>query len=146
MEIQPLTLDQLVRDRKGRQVLIESDVGNIALDLKNLDSSLRLRVTESGGFVVYQHIDNSDGSYKEHLVLTAKELDARIIDRVRKIMHPSYNYVKELDKLDDIADAKKEYDADQVIGEHGQRIAHALRKDLGIEHDAARTRKAWGKK
>jgi hypothetical protein len=57
---------------------------------------------------------------------------------VQKIIHPSYNYADDLARLEQ--EAKKDQDRkfDEQVGEVGERLAHALRKDLGAKNDAQR--------
>ena len=145
MEIQPLSIDQFQRDKDGKQVLIQSDVGNVAIDLQKLDKRLVLRVTESGGFVVFRREQRPNGAVKEELVTTATELDQRIVKRVEKIMSERYDLAGELDRLDIEAEKAIDYKRTEEISIAGERLAHALRKDLGVESDVARSRKNWGR-
>jgi hypothetical protein len=134
VEIEPATLAQVRAGRDGRSVLIEEDVFDVARQLKAIDHSLRLRWSESGEhFVVYQLLESED---VEKLVLTAKELSPGIVERVRQITHPSYDYVGEIDRMDKQAEKDKDDRFKEQTGEVGERLAHAVRKDLGATNKA----------
>ena len=123
--------------------MVEDDVCNVVRDLQELDPSFRVRFSEAGNyFVVYQVIDGE----KEHLVTTTTELDQRLVKRMREITDPSYDYSAELEKLEDKADAEKQKQMDETMEQAGERISHAIRKDMGFWRDSARSKKSWGKK
>jgi hypothetical protein len=108
-------------------VTVESDVLELAGRLRAIDPSLSLHFSESGGhFVVVE----TDQAGTERMVLTAKELDERIIDRVMQIAHPDYDYVGELDALDAQAQREQDHRFHEQTGEAAERMAHALRQDL----------------
>lgn len=128
MEIQPASLAQVTRARSGRFVAIEDDVANVARDLQALDKTLHVRFSETAGyFVIYQAFE--DG--KENIVLTAQELDQRIVRRVEQVMHPEYDYAAELEAQDARAQAERDHRFREQVGEIGERLFHAARKDLG---------------
>lgn len=146
MEIQPATLDQIRIARNGKWVVIDNDVGNVAKDLRTLHPSLRLRHSESSGhFVVYQEIVHPNGKVEQHLVTTAKECDQRLVKRVAQIMQPEYDFAKELDKMDDEAKKRSEKEFEEQIEDHADRLAFAIRKDMGFKSDISRSAKSWGK-
>lgn len=131
MEIRPATIAQISRSKEGRMVQIDNDVQNVANDLHEIDPHLRLRYSEAGEyFVVYlkpEQGDEGDG----HLVLTAQDCDQRIVNRIREISAPTYNYVEELEKAE--AKARKEKDDawTEKIGPIAERLAFEMRKELG---------------
>jgi hypothetical protein len=136
MEIRPVpaTLAQISRNREGRMVHIEDDVQGVANDLHEIDSHLRLRYSEAGGyFVVYLKTDADVDEGDGHLVLTAQDCDQRIVQRIRRIMQSDYDYMAELDKAE--AKAKEEKDAawSEKIGPIAERLAFAMRKELGYD-------------
>jgi hypothetical protein len=109
MDIPTVPVDLIARDRMGNKVLIESDVCNVAADLKSIDERLKVRWSEVGEyFVVYTEEPKGDGSVDQSLVLTSYELDQRIVKRVQKIMHPSYNYADDLERIEQ--EEKKDQD------------------------------------
>lgn len=127
MELQPATFSQVKRGRNGRMVVVDADVLDVVGQLQQIDRSLRVRYAEEGGyFVVYQQTE--DG---EHLVLTSQELDQRIVARVMQIRHSSYDLAAELEKEDSRREADHEHTVREQVGEIGERLYHAMRKDKG---------------
>lgn len=125
-EVPAATLDQVVRGRGGPLVLIENDVGDVARQLQEIHESLRLRYNQQGQFfVVYQL--TGDG---EKLVTTAQVLDARLVEHIRRLVHPSYDFGAEVDRLDAENDRRKDYEFDQKVGEIAEELAHAVRTDI----------------
>lgn len=146
VDIEPVGLDILQKSKDGKMMIVENDVGNVATDIQAISDDLRLSYNERGDyFVVYQVIELPNGYVKEHLVTTSKTCDPRLVQRVREITSDAYNFAEEMEKQD--AKADKEHDARmrEKVGEKGERLSHALRKDLGVEKDSARSRKNWGK-
>lgn len=130
MEIQPASLAQVRKGRDGRRVLIEDDVLDIAKRLQEIDDSLKLLWNEYGEyFVVAEVVQTPDGP-EERLVTTAQDLDERLLQRVEKITHPSYDFAKEVDRIDKEAEKEKDHRFHEETGEVGERLAHAVRKDL----------------
>lgn len=131
MEINPATIDQVKRAKDGRMVQIDDDVANVARDLREIDPHLRLRYSEAGeAFIVYFKRDQ-DEEGDGYLVLSATECDQRIVKRVREIASEGYDYAAELDRIDREAKRKQEHAFEEKIGEQGERLAHAVGKDLG---------------
>lgn len=127
MDINPATLPQIQKGRRGRVVFIDDDALNVAKDLREIDASLRLAWNEFGEyFVVYQQLD--DGT--EHLVTTAQTADARLVKRIKRIAHPSYDYGKDLDEQDKKAEKAAEHIFEERVGDLAERLAQALRKDM----------------
>jgi hypothetical protein len=136
MEIVPATFAQVKAGRDGRNVLVEDDVFEVARQLKEIDSSLCLRWNERGEyFVVYQLWGQGQGE-TEKLVLTSQELTPAILERVRQIVHPSYDFAAEMDRMDAQAKKDEEHRFAEETGEVGEHLAHALRKDLGATNKA----------
>lgn len=137
MEIEAATIDQLKRADNGRMILIEADVGNVVADLQAIDEDLKVRYSEAGEyFVLYKETPLPNGATEQKLVLTAQELDQRIVKRFQKISHESYDFSKELEKQDAQADREKEHAFEERVGELGEHLGHALRKELGHKNDA----------
>jgi hypothetical protein len=128
MEIRPATYAQIKRGRDGRMVAIDDDVAGIAAQLLEIDPSLRLRWSESGEyFVVYQDLGST-----QHLVTTAQELDGRLLQRVLQVTHPDFDFAAEVDRVDAEADREAARRFSEGVGERGERLAHAIRKDMGF--------------
>lgn len=147
IDINPAKLDQFAKGKNGKHVLIEADVGSVASDLQDIDSRLKVSFSEEGGyFVVVRKVHIGNGLYKEDLVLTALELDQRIVNRVRELYSSDYDYAEEINKLDTLADKKADHNFNEQVGEKAERLAHALRVDLGYKKDSGRSSTKWGKK
>jgi hypothetical protein len=127
MDITPATLSQVVQGRGGNYITIENDVCDIARRLKEVNDSLTLRYNEQGCFfAVIQVLENGD----ENLVTTAQEADERLVQRVRRVTHPSYDYGAELERQDAENDRVKNQQFNEKVGEVSERLAHAVREDL----------------
>jgi hypothetical protein len=72
-----------------------------------------------------------DGSVEEHFVCAYRELDHRVLRDARKYTSPGYDLAAELEKLDDSNDRRMDHRRREQSGEIGERLAHALRTDLG---------------
>jgi hypothetical protein len=136
-EIQPASIDQIMRGKNGKFVQIEDDVGNVARDIKAIDKRLCVRYSEAGEyFVVYareEWMPPGDG----YLVTTAQELDGRLVDRLRRVAHHSYNFADEVDRIDDEYDRQHEKRRKEQVGEIAERLSHAMRKELGLDKGRA---------
>lgn len=118
-------------------VLIEADVGNVALDLHDIDPHLKLRYSEAGEyFVVYFERMVDRDTPKQDVVLTAQDCDQRIVARVRQIASPEYDYVKDMERLDREADKRKRDEFRERIGEGAERLHFELRKAQGVRSKA----------
>lgn len=134
MDIQPATLTQVQRGRLGRTLFIDDDVGGIAQQLLEIDSSLRLAFSEAGGhFVVKRRTERPDGSYSEQLVTTAQQLDHRLLDRVRLVCSDHYDTAADMDRVDAQAERDRDHRFHEQVGPIAERLAHAIRKDLGVK-------------
>lgn len=148
MDVDPITVDQLKQTKNGRWIVIEGDVGNVAVDLRTLHPDLRLKVSEANGVFIVSQLDRNNAGeiVGDHLVTTAQECDQRLVERVRMLIDPSYDLVAEIDRLDTEADKKREYEFHQMMGDQGERLAHALRAERGVNKDSGRSKRSWGKK
>lgn len=134
-EIAPASLAAVRQGTRGEMITITEDVQNVAADLKRIDPRLHLRWSEKGGyFCVYareDHMREGEG----WLVGTYEELDQRIVRDIEKtyakFRDPRYSFADELEAKEDEAKARREYEFSQEIGENAERLAWAIRKDLG---------------
>lgn len=141
-DIQPATLAQVKMGASGKFVTIDADVGEVVQQIKQINPDLHVRHSEAGNyFVVYYR--NPITKY-ERMVTTAQELDKRLVNRMKKLNDGDYDYLAELARLDAQADTAKEAAEKERIGEMAERLAHALRQDLGVWKDSARSKKRWG--
>lgn len=142
MELEPASLDQIKRGKDGKMIVIENDVGGIVSQIKAINDSLHVRWSDAGEYFVVYH---EYPSGKQELLTTALELDGRLVKRIEKVTSGSYDYLAEIDKLEAAREAETDAKLKEQIGEFGERLAHALRKDLGVNSDVARSKKSWGK-
>lgn len=137
MEIQPASLDQVMLASNGKRINITSDVGDVVKDLKAIDSNYEVHAVEyfdNGQLSAYFEIRCFNPTHgKSYLVTTATELDQRIVNRIKEIRDPSYNYADELEKAEQENKDKLEVERKEQIGDIGERLAHAMRKDKGIK-------------
>lgn len=131
MEITPASLTQVFKGRGGRFITVD---GEVARQLRDLDPELHLRYSHGGDYFVVYRVDSHTG--KEEMVLTAQECDLRIVNRVRVIAQPTYDFAAELDRIDREHEASIDYEKGQQVGEIGERLAHAIRKDIGATNRA----------
>lgn len=131
MEITPASITQVFKGRGGRFITVDGDV---ARELQKFDRELRLRYSHGGDYFVVYRIDEKTGD--EELVLTAQECDLRIVNRLREITQPTYDFAAELDRIDAARTKQIDYEKAQEVGEIGERLAHAIRKDIGATNRA----------
>lgn len=122
----PASLEQVRRARNGRFVHVG---GEVERALRDYDPNLRLRYSEAGGYYVVYHLDPVTGD--EDLVTTALDYDMRIVARVIAIDSERYDLVAEMELMDGRAEREAEHRVSEHIGEVGERLHHAIRKDLG---------------
>jgi hypothetical protein len=127
MEITPASFAQVRDGRDGRRITIEEDVGDIARRVKEISHLLSLQWNEKGEFFAVVET-TADGT--ERLVLTAQECDNRIVERVMRIADASYDFLAEVDAMDARAEREKAHRFSEETGEVGERLAHALRRDI----------------
>lgn len=127
LDIQPATIAQVQRLDDGSRVLVDDDVAGVAQDLRAIDPSLRLHLdVEQQVYVVSQVLQG-----REHLVTTSQTCDQRLVARVRQVASPGYNLADELEAAEAAANREQDRLRREWVGEIGERLAHALRKDLG---------------
>lgn len=131
-EIQPARVDQIRAGAGGREIVIDADVGGVVKQLREIDPAFRVRYSEAGDyFVVYCQDEGGD----PYMVATYQELDARVVSNIREIVYrnrqPGYSYAAELERMNADADRRREQRFSEQIGERAERLAHAVRKDLG---------------
>lgn len=137
-EIEPASMTQVLAARNGRWVEISDDVGSVAADLKRIDHHLRVKWSGAGEYFVvyYQHGDpcadctmSPCAPDKRDLVLTAQELDQRIVKRIELIdQHGTsgYDLVKEIERQEAEQDKPLKFTDEQR--DNIERKVHALRR------------------
>ncbi len=136
IEIQPASLVQVVNSDRHNLVEVGQDVLDVVAQLKQIDPDLHVFYDEHEEFfVVEHHVHNLDGSVDENLVLTAQQLDQRIVERVRFISSSSYDFVAEGERMEDEARKREERLFSEQRAPVLEELAHALRKDLGLKRN-----------
>src|SRR3954470_3892034 len=131
MIIDSAALPSVQRGRRGTVVFVDDDALGVAKQLEEMKfpegyGKLRLAWNEfRESFVVIQVKD--DGS--EHIVTSAKQADGRLIDRVRRITHPSYNFAQELEEIDAKADKERARRFSEQVAQYAEKLAFAIRQD-----------------
>jgi hypothetical protein len=129
-DFQRASLIQVKTGRGGRMVNIESDVFDTAKRLHEIDRSLGVDWNDTAGyFRVTQTLQ--DGS--KHVVLTCLELTPAVIQEVAKTVHPSYNLAAEIEKAEAQEEREFQHAQSEKIGDIGERLYSAMRKDLGVK-------------
>src|SRR5690348_4184103 len=101
IQIQAASIDQ-VRHGKKRRLTVTDDVGSVVRQIQEIDPRLGVIWDDDGEFFA---VVEQDGP-KQRIVLTALELDHRVLARVRELASEDYDYVAEIEKLD--REAEKE--------------------------------------
>ena len=143
MEIEPANIDQVKRARNGKMITIDKDVGGVVQEIKRINENLHVRYSDAGEYFVVYHRNPETGD--ESLVTTAQELDHRLAKRMEYLNSGQYDYLLELEKIQNRREKQKDERLKEQIGIIGEELAHALRTDLGIQKDSGRRRKSWGK-
>jgi hypothetical protein len=133
MDIEPANHEQVVKANDEDYVVIEQDLSEVVKELKEIDPRLGVRYNGVQKFYALYAKENIKGKEVEYLVSTFKKLDKRVVNRVREILSPSYDYVAELEKQEDQAKKDHEHKLHEQMGENAERLAFAIRKDLGIK-------------
>lgn len=135
MEVEPAALSQVVKARDGKMVQIDDDVQGVANRLRELHADFRLRWSENTGiFIVYQLVHEPDGSVTDHLVTTTTELDHRLIHRCEQIVKGELDLNDELDRVQREMDKEREDEHNEAMGDLGEELRWALRKDLQVKN------------
>jgi len=128
-------------------VIVDADSCSVVKDLKAIDPSLEVRFVDGPEpyFAVFQDL-STESRKEQHLVTTAQAyptsfgtytgLDARVVERVRKITNPGYDFMAEAEQIKREHDSAKRREREDVLGEAAERAAHAIRKDLGVKTKA----------
>jgi hypothetical protein len=133
IEVRPATVDQVQRALSGELVVIDADAGSVAENLRRIDRALSLRYDPVQKVSVVVHVDGDE----ENLVTTQQgKPDQRLVKRVEEISAPGYDYGREVEKVERDAERAQDARRREQTGEIGERLAHALRKDLHVQNRA----------
>jgi len=144
VEIRPASLAQISKGRDGRYIQIDDDVQGVANGLNTIDPHIKLRFSEAGGYFVVYWSENPNRTDEEdaddnttYLIFTAQELDHRIVHKMQEVYwrcnKPGYSFADELDAREKADKKAAEHDRREKQGEMWERLAHAMRKDLGYD-------------
>lgn len=132
IDITPASLDQIVRGRGGKLIVIESDVNNVATDIRSIHPDLFLRYNQQGGYFVV--LQDMGPNCRPHVVTTAQECDQRLVKRVKMIvsgtLNGTYDYGTEVDKQHDERDRANNAQFKENVGEVAEKLAWAIREDI----------------
>lgn len=122
-------------------VEVDQDIFGVAERLKKIDPGLHLSYNQRDKVFVLQWRGlNEQGEYTEDLVGAYTELDGRLVNLIEKLAarenRNRYDLVKELDRLEAQKDHEAEQEFYERVGPAGEALAHALRKDLGVQNRA----------
>lgn len=129
MEIRHASLAQVRRGRDGRRVAITEDLHDIVARLQEIDPGLKVFWNEYGEYytIVETLADGSEGLVTN---VPSDGLNAQLVDYVRMLGSERYSYIEEAERADAKAQAEGTHRFEEEIGEQGEKMAHAIRKDL----------------
>jgi hypothetical protein len=137
-------MDQILRARDGRMVLIDADAGGVAADLRAIDPKLKVRFAENGNPPFWAVYEESEDGRTTHLVTTVQAhqtrsgtwagLDQRVVERIRQIGHSSYDYAAEVERQNREASQAAKRRFEEQTGPLAEQAAFAIRKDLGMRY------------
>jgi hypothetical protein len=129
IDIPAATIPQVKRALNGHMVLIDDDVQNVARDLQQISDDLFLHYDAAQDIWVV--MQDKDGW--ETFVTSARELDQRLVQRVRQVCSPGYDLAGEVERAQADADAEHDRVQRDRFGEASDQLAHALRVDFGVK-------------
>lgn len=134
MEIEPrnASIGQVVNS-KGKTVWIDPATSEWAYKLSQIHPSLKLEVNEDENVFIIKAVEGN----REYLVTTTLDLDDRFLRRVQEVVSDGYNFMAELEIVEKQAKRDFERKQDDITGDACERLAHAIRKELGLNKDRA---------
>lgn len=122
---------------------IDNDVGNVAQSLRDIDSHICLRFSEAGGYFVAYWRPSEWDEGEGYLITTAQDCDHRLVKRVEdiyaKCKQPGYSFATELEKVEAEGKREREHKQREESGEALEKLAHAMRADLGYNQSKIAT-------
>jgi hypothetical protein len=135
------SLGQLHLTNKLEMVPVEDDVLGVVKHLKSIDPGLKMFFDFGQEiFVLYHEGLNEQGHVVDRLVGAYKELDQRIIKLIERIDAQGrgrQDLATELEKLEAQKDREQRHEQMERVGELGEELHFALRKDLGFANSRA---------
>lgn len=135
MELDPISLAQVRAGRNGRMIEIDNDVLGVVAKIKRIDNRLHVRWNDNAEyFTVYCRLP-TDPPNCGTVVFNTPVLDDRVVQEIERAAweqrQPGYSYADELDKADARAEKAADDRISEKIAEGAEKLAFALRKDLG---------------
>ena len=154
MDVEPAHISQIQVGEDGKVYEIDADSSTVAADLQAIDKGLKVRFLPSGECFIVRHEhhpgcphNGSGGPGSSYLVSTVQAyqgrtgvwtgLDQRLVDRIRYIDphgRSGYDYARQLEQNRIRLEEERRKQREEQIGEMGEHMAHALRKDLGLRY------------
>lgn len=132
IDIAPASLDQVLRGRGGKLLIIENDVNNVAKDIHAIHENLFLRYNVEGSYFVV--LQNMGEGFRPHVVTTAQECDQRLVRKVQGIVqghvNGTYDYGAEIERHHDERDRINNAQFQENVGEVSEKLAWAIREDI----------------
>jgi hypothetical protein len=125
------SLAQVKASTKGRFVAIDSDVMDVAIRIREVDPCLSVDYGEDAGLFRIRELC-ADGRYRN--VCWVRELTPDLPDYLQRILKT--DYVKDMERRDAQAQRDSDHRIHEIVGPIGERLAHAVRKDLGVKSRA----------
>ena len=146
MKVEPARLNQILDAKGGQFVEVHADVGGVVKALREIDPGFGVRFPLDAREPYWHVYWQSEDKRKQELVMSVQAyqnssgvwegLDHRVVRRIMEIGDESYDYVKAIDRSRERADKDKADRTHELVFEHGEELAHAIRKDLGDKHKA----------
>ena len=124
------TLAQVRRASDGRLIPVDGDVFDVCQRIREVDRSLGVEFNlKSEQYRIYEEGD--DGVRRT--VKWVAELTPDLPEHLRQLLHT--DYARELERVDRQAERDAAHAFHERVGPVGERLAHAVRKDLGIKRN-----------
>lgn len=144
---------QLALSNRLELVRVDKDVLHVAETLARIDPGLQMFHDENQGvFVLYwKGAREKDGRVElvEDFIGAYTELDQRIVRLIERIDGQGrgrHDLQRGLDRLEAEKDAEHEWEQAQLVGEAGDRLRHAIRRDLNLEGSSVQLSSRGGEK
>lgn len=135
MDIRPVSIDQVVAGRDGREYLVTGEAGRIASRLAELDPPLKVNFNEGGDyFAIYQTV--KEGPVEVDKLVGRVPMD-NWDDRVVKDfemraweLRNGINPIDRIEREEDAARAASDRELEEQIGEAAYPLMRAFQREL----------------
>lgn len=135
-EVKPVSYEQVI-EAGDDYYIIDAATSQIVKEINEIDPRLHVKYSSRCNFFVLYAKEVREGREEEYLVRTFTHLDNRIVERVKQISHHSYDYAQDMEDGEKELDSKKLHAIKEKLGDNAERLAFALRKDLGVKDYAS---------